>query len=225
MSKNLASKPLQRGNEIKGRARSQLGNHEISLVLVSDYHHKINTFNCHPPFKPRRSAKGRVTLGTCKNCSTMLEYRVVSSGTSMGLDNSSTRRMLNDMEASNASASGASVNGNTASSVDNAAPLSVLESSMSTHMDPCRTTVLACTRGGDVLWRSRVSGFGSLIAGNRRFSALGTTAGEIYLFTPAGRCMAPPMMMPEPLAFLECCSYVEKAVALKKRPLAEFLWG
>ena len=77
-----------------------------------------------------------------------------------------------------------------------------------------------------MLWRSRVSGFGSLIAGNRRFSALGTTAGEIYLFTPAGRCMAPPMMMPEPLAFLECCSYVENGSNAEKASVGEkFLLG
>ena len=124
---------------------------------------------------------------------TMIEFRVVSSG----------------IRPWNRSTSVVSADGSGKNPAQ-AAQRSVLESRLNSHMDPARTTVVTCTRGGSVLWRSRVSGFGSLIVGNKQFTAMATTAGEIYLFSPTGRHMAPPMIMPEPLAFLECCTYAEQ---------------
>ena len=90
---------------MKGRARSQLGNHRRSvcpcLRLPRKSTHSIVIHHSNQGTALRVSSDIR---GHARTAPAMLEYRVVSSGTSMGLDNSSTRRMLNDMEASNASA-------------------------------------------------------------------------------------------------------------------------
>ena len=74
------------------------------------------------------------------------------------------------------------------------------------RLDPIRTTVLSCTRGGDLLWRERVTGRAALLAGNGSFCAMATTAGEIYIFSEVGRRLSAPMVLPEPLAFLEVCT-------------------
>ena len=81
------------------------------------------------------------------------------------------------------------------------------------RLDPIRTTVLTCTRGGDILWRERVTGRAALLAGNHTFCAMETTYGELYLFTEVGRRMFGPMVLPEPLAFLEVCAAAPVASA------------
>lgn len=74
------------------------------------------------------------------------------------------------------------------------------------RLDPARTTVLTCTRGGNVLWRERVTGRAALLAGNGKFCAMVTTFGTLYLYTEGGRRMSTPIVLPEPLAFLEVCT-------------------
>ena len=69
------------------------------------------------------------------------------------------------------------------------------------------TTVVSSSEGGKLRWRDDVKGRGSLLAGNGTFSAVAMTSGELMLYTDSGRRRCAGIILPAPLAFLECVSH------------------
>lgn len=89
-------------------------------------------------------------------------------------------------------------------------PGKILPEVVNTLEEDClATTVLTSSCNGKIRWRDDVRGRGSLIAGNDTFAALALTSGELLLYTNAGRRRTVGVVLPAPLAFLECVAESE----------------
>ena len=74
------------------------------------------------------------------------------------------------------------------------------------EFDCLASTILTLSCGGAVCWRDQIRGRGSLLAGNDNLACISTTSGELLMYTMAGRRKCAPVILPTPLAFLECVS-------------------
>ena len=61
---------------------------------------------------------------------------------------------------------------------------------------------LACSRGGEVLWRDVLPGAALALAGSPSFSAVSTSDGCLTIYTPAGRRALPPIALGGPAALM-----------------------
>ena len=61
---------------------------------------------------------------------------------------------------------------------------------------------LACSRGGEVLWRDVLPGAALALAGSPVFSAVSTSDGCLTIYTPAGRRALPPIALGGPAALM-----------------------
>ena len=85
-------------------------------------------------------------------------------------------------------------------------------------LDPIRTTVLTATHSGQIMWRDRVSGHGSLLAGNASFTALTTTSGELLFYSESGRRLCSPIMLSSPAAFLQSAQAQSSSTSTASAP-------
>lgn len=61
---------------------------------------------------------------------------------------------------------------------------------------------LACTRGGEIMWRDVLPGAALALSGSSTFAAVSTTEGCLTIYSPAGRRALPPIALGGPAAFM-----------------------
>ncbi|ETV89078.1 hypothetical protein H257_00461 [Aphanomyces astaci] len=65
-------------------------------------------------------------------------------------------------------------------------------------------TSVACMEGSSVHWMDRIPGQAACATGNLSFCAVGTTDGHLYIVSPLGRRLFPPIALGFPFAAIEC---------------------
>ncbi|RHY92568.1 hypothetical protein DYB37_003418, partial [Aphanomyces astaci] len=65
-------------------------------------------------------------------------------------------------------------------------------------------TSVGCMEGSSVHWMDRIPGQAACATGNLSFCAVGTTDGHLYIVSPLGRRLFPPIALGFPFAAIEC---------------------
>ena len=146
-----------------------------------------------------------------------LSYRVVAPGDSVSISSNSAASTVTTAAASTvptttttttttADTTPPSSNGVSGTSGNGNANTNAAKEDLGVEFDCLSNTILTLSCGGDVCWRDQIRGRGSLLCGNDRFSCIAMTTGEVLIYTNAGRRKCAPIILPNPLAFLECVS-------------------
>ena len=162
-----------------------------SSNMMSNGHKQTNAQSVHDAGRTKRSKI--LSLG----------FRIVTPGESVSIATSNaSSSTTNTLPSNNGALPVGGMNGTTETKNTHSSK----HEDRGVEFDCLATTILTLSCGGAVCWRDQIRGRGSLLAGNDNLACISTTSGELLMYTMAGRRKCAPVILPTPLAFLECVS-------------------